>query len=184
MGREGLEPPTPGSSGPRSTSWATSPILIAIRDLQPRSDCRLKLQRCRLFTLHGRGYLPGRFSTFPIGSVCGHMWDSNPRHPACKASVLPTELMAHVRKSRSYRNFTYPTTIRRSLQPPQESTFNIPSFDPPRHTSVPRFSRDASHIVSHAVPRTGFLVGLAGLEPTTSASQMPRSSQLNYNPIL
>ena len=25
----------------------------------------------------------------------GHMWDSNPRHPTCKAGVLPTELMAH-----------------------------------------------------------------------------------------
>ena len=25
----------------------------------------------------------------------GHMWGSNPRHPACKAGVLPAELMAH-----------------------------------------------------------------------------------------
>ena len=54
------------------------PSLVAIHDLQPRFDCRLKLQRCRLFTLHGRGYLPGRFSTFPIGSVCGHRRVSNP----------------------------------------------------------------------------------------------------------
>lgn len=32
-------------------------------------------------------------------STSGHMWDSNPRHPACKASVLPTELMAHFKCS-------------------------------------------------------------------------------------
>ena len=48
----------------------TSPSLAAIRDLQPRSDCHLKLQWCRLFTLRGRSCLPERFSTFPIGSVC------------------------------------------------------------------------------------------------------------------
>ena len=45
--------------------------IVAIHDLQPRPDCRLKLQRCRLITLHGRCYLPGKFSTFPISSVGG-----------------------------------------------------------------------------------------------------------------
>lgn len=78
-----------------STNWTTSPVLVAIHDLQPRFDCHLKLQWCRLITLHGRGYLPGRFSTFPIGSVCGHRWDSNPRRPECKSGILPSELLAH-----------------------------------------------------------------------------------------
>ena len=45
--------------------------IVAIHDLQPRPDCRLKLQRCRLITLHGRCYLPRKFSTFPISSVGG-----------------------------------------------------------------------------------------------------------------
>ena len=35
------------------------------------------------------------FAIFNIKKNGGHMWGSNPRHPACKAGVLPAELMAH-----------------------------------------------------------------------------------------
>lgn len=72
--RTGLEPAAQLSRAPDFQSgrlpFAHLSGLAAIRDLQPRSDCHLKLQWCRLLTLHGRGYLPERFSTFPIGSVC------------------------------------------------------------------------------------------------------------------
>ena len=72
--RTGLEPAARLSRAPDFQSgrlpFAHLSKLVAIRDLQPRSDCHIKLQWCRLFTLRGRGYLPGRFSTFPIDSVC------------------------------------------------------------------------------------------------------------------
>ena len=42
----------------------------------------------------------------------GHMWDSNPRHPTCKAGVLPTELMAH--------KYWYPVLVTIQLQPPYQ----------------------------------------------------------------
>ncbi len=74
--REGFEPPRPfrACRFSKPVPSATRPPLqnlVAIHDLQPRPYCRLKLQRCRLFTLHERCYLSGMFSTFPIGSVCG-----------------------------------------------------------------------------------------------------------------
>ena len=40
------------------------------------------------------------------------MWDSNPRHPTCKAGVLPTELMAH--------KYWYPVLVTIQLQPPYQ----------------------------------------------------------------
>lgn len=54
--------------------------------------------------------------------LCGHRWESNPRHPACKAGVLPTELLAQVKKVFDYTPTTSPQrhTLHNELEKPVE----------------------------------------------------------------
>ena len=68
--------------GKRSTNWTNGPwFLVALSGLEPEFPTWKASELNQLFD---------------SAEFNGHIWDSNPWRSACKADILPTELMAQI----------------------------------------------------------------------------------------